>query len=159
MKIIDPAHPENDRRCRVELVEKTFLGLANRSFKIRQPHFREQQVQGRTVRVANQTVCQQTVRLSGKACPGRAPRATPLKNVAIAHAKHGNGGKRERAIDFIDSLDPAHPENDRRCRVLLYSFATGLWIQGRVIFIQKPCCGWLVISIFARSPYISISLR
>ena len=26
------------------------------------------------------------------------------KNAAIAHVKHGNGGKRGRAIDFIDSL-------------------------------------------------------
>ena len=50
------------------------------------------------VRVAN--------RLSGKACPGRAPRATPLKIVAIAAAS-GNGGKRGRAIDFIDRLSGA----------------------------------------------------
>ena len=43
-------------------------------------------------------------RLSGKACPGHASRATTLKNAAIAHAKHGNGGHRRPAVDFIDSL-------------------------------------------------------
>ena len=62
---------KNDSACR-----KTFLGLAARLLKIGQTFFREQQVQGRTVRVAN--------RLPLKAAPWRAPRATPLKIVAIA---------------------------------------------------------------------------
>ncbi len=40
----------------------------------------------------------------GKPALGARKRATPLKNAAIA-AVSGNGGKRGRAIDFIDSLN------------------------------------------------------
>ena len=40
----------------------------------------------------------------GKPALGALRAQPPLKNVAIAHAKHSDGGKRERAVDFIGSL-------------------------------------------------------
>ncbi len=48
----------------------------------------------------------------GKPALGARKRATPLKNAAIA-AVSGNGGKRGRAIDFIDSLGPSGTNSGR----------------------------------------------